>query len=92
MFLAQGTHGSQPDVEDAERAVAQSGGHASALGVAADDDLLDLEVADGVLDDGEHVGVGGVDDVCDVAVDEDVAGLEAEHGGLGDAGVRAAEP
>ena len=33
-----------------------------------------------------------MEDVGDVAVDEDVAGFEAEEGGFGDAGVGAADP
>ena len=58
----------------------------------ADDDVRHLEVVDGVGDDGLAAEVGGREDVGDVAVDEDVAGPEAEEGGLGDAGVGAAEP
>jgi len=54
--------------------------------------MLDLEVDDGVLDDGEGGQVGGCQDVCDVAMDEDIAGLEAEDGCFGDAGVGAADP
>jgi hypothetical protein len=54
--------------------------------------MLDLEVDDGVLDDGEGGQVGGGEDVGDVAVDEDVAGFETEDGGFGDAGVGAADP
>ena len=56
------------------------------------DDVLDLQVHDGVGDDAEGVEVARVQDVGDVAVDEDVAGLEAEDGGFGDAGVGAADP
>ena len=58
----------------------------------AENDVRYLEVHDGVLDDGEGVDVGGRDDVGDVAVHEDVTGLEAEDSGFGDAGVGAAEP
>jgi len=54
--------------------------------------VLYFEVRDGVFDDGAGVDVGGVDDVGDVAVHEDVAGLETEDGGFGDTGVGAAEP
>lgn len=46
----------------------------------------------GVLNDGEDVEVGGGDDVGDVAMDEDLAGLETEKGGFGDSRVGAAEP
>lgn len=58
----------------------------------ADDDVRDLEVGEGVGDDGLGAEVRGRQDVGDVAVDEDVAGPEAEDGGFGDAGVGAAEP
>ena len=58
----------------------------------ADDDVLDLEVLHGVLDDGEGVEVSGDQDVGDVAVDEDVAGVEAEDGGLRAARVGASDP
>lgn len=54
--------------------------------------MRDLEVRDGVGDDALAVEVRGREDVGDVAVHEDVAGLEAEDGGLGDAGVGAADP
>jgi hypothetical protein len=49
-------------------------------------------VHDGVLNYGLGVYVRGGDDVGDVAVDEDVAGLQAQEGGFGDAGVGAADP
>lgn len=54
--------------------------------------MLDLDMLDRELDDAQQAQVGGVDDVGDVAVGEDIAGLEAEDGGFGFAGVRAAEP
>lgn len=58
----------------------------------AHDDVLHLEVRDGVGDDAAAVEVRRGQDVGDVAVHEDIAGLEAEDGGLGDAGVGAADP
>lgn len=60
--------------------------------MSAHDDMFDLEVRDGVGDDALAVDVGGGENIGDVAVDEDVAGLEAEDGGFGDAGVGAADP
>ena len=54
--------------------------------------MLHLDVLDGVGDHALAADVGGGQDVGDVAVDEDVAGVEAEEGGFGDAGVGAAEP
>jgi hypothetical protein len=47
----------------------------SAVGVATKDYVLDLDVADRELDDGKGVEVRGADDVGDVAVNENVAGL-----------------
>jgi hypothetical protein len=58
----------------------------------AEDDVLDLEVLDAELDGGEEGDVGGVDDVGDVAQHEDLTGLLAQHGGLGDARVAASYP
>lgn len=60
--------------------------------MSADDDVRDFEVDHGVLDYGLRVDVGWRDDVCDVAVYENVAGVEAEDRGFGDAGVGAADP
>lgn len=54
--------------------------------------MLDFQVHDGILDDGFGVDVGRRDNVRDVAMDEDIARLEAEEGRLGAAGVGAAEP
>lgn len=51
--------------------------------MAAHDDVFDLEVLHGVLDDAERVEVGAGQDIGDVAVAEDVAGLQAEDGGFG---------
>lgn len=92
VLLANLAHGLEPDVEDVELVVGQGGLDASAGGVAAEDDVLDLEVLDAELDGGEEGDVGGVDDVGDVAQDEDLAGLLVQHGGLGDARVAAADP
>jgi len=67
----------EPCVDQPEFFVGEGGGDASAGCVAADYDVFDFEVLDCVLDDGEGVEVGCVEDVGDVAVAEDVAGLEA---------------
>ena len=60
--------------------------------MAAKDDVFYFQVYDGVFDDGEEVHVGRGYDVRYVAVHEDVAGLETEEGGFGDAGVGTAYP
>ena len=60
--------------------------------MAAHDDVLHFQMQDGVHNDGLGGEVGGREHVGDVAVHEDITGLETQNGGLGDAGVRAAEP
>lgn len=91
--IAQRLERRQPGVQNAADAGVAEGRRRAAAGrVAAQDDVLHLQVGDGVLDDGRGVDVGGGDDVRDVAVDEDVTGLQAQDGGLGAARVRAAKP
>ena len=72
----------------------EQGLHGAAVGVAADNDVLDLERGDGVLDDGgdaaEHFAVGG-NHVADVARDEDFAGAGLGEGLGIDAGVGAGD-
>ena len=60
--------------------------------MSADDDVGYLEVDHGVLDYGLRIDVCERDDVGNVAVDEDVTRVEAENGGLRDAGVGATNP
>ena len=92
VFLADGPQRHQPGVDQAEFLVVQGGGDASARGVAADDDVLDLEVLDGELDDRQRVDVRGGQDVGDVAVAEDLARFEAQDRRLRAARVGAADP
>lgn len=82
----------KPGVEDAEVLGRHGGLDAAAAVVAAHDDVLDLEVLDGVV---EHRGAVEVDvahQVGDVAVHEGLAGLEARDLLGGDARVAAAYP
>ena len=58
----------------------------------AQNDMFDLEVLDGVLDDAEGVQVARVQDIGDVAMNEDISRLEAEDRRFGNAGVGAANP
>lgn len=81
---------SEPRVEETEILGRHGGFDAAAAVVSADDDVLDVEVAHGVVDDGHDVEVGRADEVSDVAVDEHLAGFEAGDGFGGDAGVGAA--
>lgn len=82
----------QPRVQEAEVARGHGGLDAAAAVVAADDDVLDAEVAHGVVDDAHDVEVRVADEVGDVAVDEGLAGLEAGDLLGGDARVGAADP
>lgn len=92
VLLANLAHRLEPDVEDVELVVGQGRLDTSAGSVAAEDNVLDLEVLDAELDGGQQGDVGRVDDVGDVAQHEDLAGLLVQHGGLGDARVAAANP
>lgn len=82
----------KPGVEDAEVLWGHGGLDAAAAVVATDDDVLDLEVLDGVVEDGSDVEVDVADQVGDVAVDKGLAGLEAGDLLGGDARVAAANP
>ena len=82
----------QPVVDQAERRSQIRRPHAAAAVVAADDDVLDLQHVDGVLQHREAVEVGVDDDVGDVAVDEQLAGQQADDLVGRHAAVRAADP
>lgn len=81
---------SQPRVKQAHVLGCHGGLDTAAAVVAADNNVLDFEVADRVVNDGHDVEVDVVNEVGDVAVDEHLAGLEARDGFGGDAGVGAA--
>lgn len=82
----------QPGVQETQVLWRHGGLDAAAAVMAADDDVLDLEVLDGVVDDGHGVEVDVADEVGDVAVDKGLAGLEAGDLLGGDARVGAADP
>lgn len=92
VLLSDGPQRHQPRVDQAELLVVQGRGDATARGVPADDDVLDLEVLDGELDDRQRIDVSVDQDVGDVAVAEDLPGFETEDGRLGAARVRTADP
>lgn len=46
----------------------------------------------GIFDNGRGVNIGRGDDVRDIAVNEDVTGLEAQESSFGDAGIGASKP
>jgi hypothetical protein len=58
--------------------------------VTTDDNVLDLEVADGVVDDGHDVQIDVVDEIGNVAVDEHLTWFETSDGFSGDTRVRTA--
>jgi len=62
--------------------VSQGGSNATTGCVAADDDVSDLEILDGVLDDRQRVDVGWDENIGNVAVAEDISRLKSEDGGL----------
>jgi len=84
------TYVPQPRVEQTK----VLGGHgsldAAAAVMATHDDVLDFEVAHGVVNDGHDVEVGGADEIGNVAVDEHVTSVEAGNGFGGDARIGAA--
>lgn len=82
----------QPGVEDAEVGGGHGGLDAAAGVVPADDDVLDLEVANGVLDDAHHAEVDVAHHIGDVAVDEHLTGAETRDLLGGDAAVAAPDP
>lgn len=82
----------EPGVEDAEVLRAHGGLDTAAAVMAADDNVLDLEVLDGVVEHRGDVEVDVADEVGDVAVHKGLAGLKARDLLGGDARVAAAYP
>jgi hypothetical protein len=54
--------------------------------------MLHLDIADGELEKGAGVEVGGVDNVGDITVDKYIARLETQDGGFWDARVGTTNP
>lgn len=92
VLLAQFSQRLEPDIEQAQLIIAQSTSNSTAGSVSAEHNVLDAEVGDGVVDDGERAEIGSVDDVGDVAVGEDITRLHAEKGRLRHTGVGASQP
>lgn len=92
VLFADLAQGHQPRVEDTKLLVTQCRSDTSAACMAAQNNMLDAQVTDGILDDRRRAQVGRVQDVGDVTVDKDIARLEAQDGGLGAARVGAADP
>lgn len=92
MLLPQCSHGLQPQVKHIELLVAEGSSHAAAAGVATQHDVFHLQMLNRKLHDAQETQIGGIDDIGDVAVGEDIAGLEAKDGGLWDTRVGATNP
>jgi len=72
--------------------VGQTGVSTTTLRMATHDNLLHLHRPNTEVDDAVCADVFRGDDVCYVAMHEDVARLAIADGGLGDAGVGTAKP
>lgn len=55
-------------------------------------DVLDLEILDGKFNDGVRAQVCGVDYICNVSVDKDIAWLQVKDGGFWASGVGTSNP
>ncbi len=79
VLAANVLHVAQPVVDETQPVVAQCGEDTAAAVVPADDDVLDAQDLDGKLNRGKAVEIGVDDDVGDVAMDEHLAGQEADN-------------
>jgi hypothetical protein len=90
--VAHVLHVAQPVVDQAERRVPRRRLHAAASVMAAHDDVLDPQHVDCVLQHGQAVQVRVHDNVGDVAMDEELAGEQADDLVGRHAAVRAPDP
>ena len=82
----------QPVVDEAQLAVLHGGAHAAAAVMPDDHDVLDFQHFHGVLQDRQAVEIAVQDQVGDIAVHEDFAGIEADDLVGGHARIGAADP
>jgi len=82
----------QPIVAQAQTGTPQRRIHTAATVMTADDDVADFEDVHGKLHHGKAVEVGMNDDVGDVAMNEQLAGQQADNFVGGHAAVGAAYP
>jgi hypothetical protein len=82
----------KPVIDESDGASSKGRLNATATVVAANNDVDDLEDIDGILDGREAIEIGQGDDVCDVAVDKDLARLQADDFACRHSAVRASDP
>jgi hypothetical protein len=92
ILSSQSPQGHQPRVDETKPFVIEGGSDTTAGSMAADDDMLDLQILDCVLDDRKRVDIRWDDNVGDVAMAKDLSRLQAQDGCLGTSGVGAADP
>lgn len=68
----------QPVIDHSKLLLGQRGSDTSAAVMSADDNVANLENVDGVLEDRQQVHIGVGDDIGDVAVDENLAGIQVD--------------
>lgn len=82
----------QPCVDQTKTLVIEGCCNTTATSMSTDDDVLDLEVLNSVLDDRQGVDIGWYKNIGDVAVAENLTGLETQDGGLGASRVCTSNP
>ena len=92
MLPAHVLHVAQPVVGESQAIVAQGREHAGAAIVAADDDVAHLQHVDGELDRREAIQIRVHHHVGDVAMDEHLAGRQADDLVRRHAAIGAADP
>ena len=92
MVVADLADGMQPVIDQAAALAVDRRADAAAAVVADDQDVLHLQHVDGELQDGEVVGVLRRREIGDVAVDEELAGIEVDDLVGGHPAVGAADP
>lgn len=92
VLRTQGAQRHQPAIDETQLLVRESSRDTTAGSVSTENNVLHLEVSNGVFDDGGGVQVTGVQHVGDVTVHKDVTGLETQDGGFGASRVGASDP
>ena len=92
MLAFQRPQWSEPGIQQTQRTGRQGGRRSPTCGMPTKDDMLDVEMHDGVLEYSRGRQVARMDDVGNVAVHKDVARLEPEDRRFRHATVGTAQP